>query len=757
MQVLKSCLIVSLLLLIWMPTNELRAEQWVPSASLEEKFRINAQGLSVPDFDQISLSDLGQVVLGGEIPRSVDATVKYPVSRRWQAGDELTTVLHLSDLPDLTPQQFSLDQIAEITQQPLSNQPLSDYKLLVQQPLSDLVEAIPYLKNFPVRGVRPIADLLDDVAIPAPETIGALLRAQPSLGTRSLQSLKDSPYTLTDIPNATATPIQAFRGWQQQAIADIPGLSQVPLGKMPQRIAGQSPIVAQITALPDRSPLPRINTITGSDVKGFRLSCPSRTGGRELSSASPCAAIDLTEILSNSDQSSRRKAAKLSSNPQQWVLGSVQEVEGGLGTLKLLPNKVGGSAGYEPTGRHPFGTAFKQVLEQIDPTQTLVTSALLFRVCDGEGSCSPYNQFKVPFIAYRLNDLMVIGSDQAANTPTIDTASRYQTTRSGSCIGEVVAGISVNLLTQAIAQINLEPTNTTFVGMFACSSQNKSCGRALGQYRTFSSDPDVQALIQSQPQGGDWLKQLAKGHKPRSEELLQFYPPEAQIQVLRQKTKALLATASQQIPPTIGMASNEETRRDFPELDSARLIARVAQMWLGGTQASWDNLPVFRGDSTDVGVQAQRNYQAQGGNPYVPCPADVPGGELLSPRIAQAVQKLGYFSTKPGPGNGILASAWAVRQVVQSAGISALGDNPDYIPAIARALQQRGIPVSVEESQAGDLAIAAHEQHIGICLNTPCTLVRSQSAALQTFSWESSLDFNGEFDGASVLYRITQP
>lgn len=754
MQVLKSCLIVSLLLLIWMPTDELRAEQWVPSVSLEEKFRINAQGLSVPDFDQISLFDLGQVVSGGEIPRSVDPTVKYPVSRRWQAGDALTTVLHLSDLPDLTPQQFSLDQIAEIIQQPLSNQPLSDYKLLAQQPLSDLVEAIPYLKNFPVKGVRPIADLLNDVAIPAPETIGALLSAQPSLGTRSLQSLKDSSYTLADIPNATATPIQAFRGWQQQAIADIPGLSQVPLGKMPQRIAGQFPIVAQITALPDRSPLPRTNTMTGSDVKGFRLSCPSRTGGRELSSASPCAAIGLTEILSNSDQSSRRKAAKPSSNPQQWVLGSVQEVEGGLGTLKLLPNKVGGSAGYEPTGRHPFGTAFKQVLEQIDPAQALVTSALLFRVCDGERSCSPYNQFKVPFIAYRLNDLMVIGSDRAVNTTTTDTASRYQTTRSGSCIGEVVAGISVNLLAQAIAQINLEPTNTTFVGMFACSSQNNSCGRALGRYRTFSSDPDVQALIQSQLQGGDWLKQLAEGHKPSPEELIRFYPPEAQIQVLRQKTKALLATASQQI--TTGIAS-KETRRDFPELDSARLIARVAQMWLGGTQASWDNLPVFQGNSTDVGVQAQRNYQAQGGNPYVPCPADVPGGELLSPRIAQAVQKLGHFSTKPGPGNGTLASAWAVGQVVQSAGISALGDNPDYISAIVNALQQRGMPVSLEDSQAGDLAIAAHEQHIGICLNTPCTLVRSQSATLQTFSWDSSLDFNSEFDGASTVYRITQP
>ena len=88
--------------------------------------------------------------------------------------------------------------------------------------------------------------------------------------------------------------------------------------------------------------------------------------------------------------------------------GKFQKVKVGFGPQVIVFN------GKEPTGRHPFGKAFKQVVWNIDEAEGSVETTMFFRICKRIAfigkTCTPYGIGPVPFITYREKDPIVLGS-----------------------------------------------------------------------------------------------------------------------------------------------------------------------------------------------------------------------------------------------------------------------------------------------------------------------------------------------------------
>ncbi len=123
--------------------------------------------------------------------------------------------------------------------------------------------------------------------------------------------------------------------------------------------------------------------------------------------------------------------------------------------------------------------------------------------------------------------------------------------------------------------------------------------------------------------------------------------------------------------------------------------------------------------------------------------------------IVAAAQSLLGMCTIEGPDAGNNACAWSLNRVLVKAGISPLGDNPNYVPSLVEALRNgRGQEVSRSEAKAGDLVVAFGEAHIGVGLDEGCQTVLSNSSSRASFRWESNTDFDGSYGGASTIYRL---
>jgi hypothetical protein len=141
--------------------------------------------------------------------------------------------------------------------------------------------------------------------------------------------------------------------------------------------------------------------------------------------------------------------------------------------------------------------------------------------------------------------------------------------------------------------------------------------------------------------------------------------------------------------------------------------------------------------------------------PSVPQPAPLQAAADLNATILAAALKLKGMPTSDGPDGGRNACAWTVNRVLQEANIPALGDTPNYVPAVLEVLKSgRGQLVSPHAAKAGDLVIAAGEAHIGISLDDGCKTVLSNSSSRARFCWESNVDYEGYYGGSSTIYRL---
>ena len=360
---------------------------WTNSIQAYEDF--SATDVYIPDWSSLSFSEFNGILSSGSIGTEYNNWVGYDFSRSWTTGDTPDLILKLGDFQDsLSPQAFNLDEISTLSGINLSSYSLEDFSLIGKQSIADLSAAVPGLGDYQADRVAPIAKLLEQsgYASMLNQTIEELAGI-PVLNNLKLEQINLENYNLFDIPNLELGKLKDFNDWSSSFISEIPGLSFVPVGNFPNPLVSFGSIVARIDKVWQQAESKRNSTISGSYQKGFNVSC-----------SDDCAHIELDDL------ENQGAIVQASFEGKQWISGKYQKVGGGDGCL------AGINGGSEPTGRHPFGKAFKVVVWEIDESTDSLDTALFFRFQAFCGA-SPYFLGPFPFLSYRVNDLIFVGLD----------------------------------------------------------------------------------------------------------------------------------------------------------------------------------------------------------------------------------------------------------------------------------------------------------------------------------------------------------
>jgi len=559
--------------------------------------QLPATKVLLPDWSRISLGQLPGISQSGAIDGSpYTQTLGYDLSRTWNVGMTPDQYLKLGDISEaLQAEEFSLQAIATLRTVPEANTDinsidlnkiaLSEFPLIGEQTLSHLAQVVPELAKTQVNNITPVATLLKSQGIAASNLTLAQVLTQYEVGQMKLGEIDLSEFSISSIPNLDAVQLQQFTGWMNSNVSDIPGLGQVPLGSMPNPITEIGSLVMRIDVVYGPTENRRNNTISGSDVQGFSVPCTEKD----------CAYLELDD-LENAGRSDRSKL-----EGKQWISGKYQEVEGGRGILKAVNN------GREPTGRLPFGKAFKVVVMEPDETTDTVDTALFFRFCAWRMGCTPYFIGPVPFFSYKVNSLIFVGnlSEQRTNTASLPTGATREpkastTNRTGvrekinpctfsngsqSITDQSLSGIDLRSLSNAIATLaagiaEIESAGSgdyKAIGIHTCADGGLNCGRALGRYQFMSYNPYAVQLIAAKPGGQEFLSQVQQGHQPTEAELFEFFPPADQDRAFMADMANKIQVTQQQIDPATGEPFTGE-----------RLIERVAQKHFGGDYSKVD-------------------------------------------------------------------------------------------------------------------------------------------------------------------------
>lgn len=554
--------------------------------------RLPATKVLLPDWSRISLAQLPGISQSGAIDGTpYSQTLGYDLSRTWNVGMTPDQYLKLGDISEaLQAEEFSLQAIqaialgtvpeanTDINSIDLNKIALSEFPLIGEQTLSHLAQVVPELAKTQVNNITPVATLLKSKGIAASNLTLAQVLTQYEVGQMKLGEIDLSKFSISSIPNLDAVQLQQFTGWMNSNVSDIPGLGQVPLGLMPNPITEIGSLVMRIDVVHGPAENRRNNTISGSDVQGFSVPCTVKD----------CAYLELDD-LENTGRSDRGKL-----EGKQWISGKYQEVEGGRGILKAVNN------GREPTGRLPFGKAFKVVVMEPDETTDTVDTALFFRFCAWRMGCTPYFIGPVPFFSYKVNSLIFVGnlSEQRTNTASLPTGAtrepKAKTTNgtgvrekinpctfsntSQSITGQSFSGIDLRSLGNAIAEIESAGSGDyKAIGIHTCADGGLNCGRALGRYQFMSYNPYAVKLIAAKRGGQEFLSQVEQGHQPTEAELFEFFPPADQDRAFMADMANKIQVTQEQIDPATGQPFTGE-----------RLIERVAQKHFGGDYSKVD-------------------------------------------------------------------------------------------------------------------------------------------------------------------------
>lgn len=551
----------------------------------------------LPDWNQISLSQMPGITRSGSIDgKPYIQTLGYDLSRSWNTGMSPEQYLKLGDISEAFQSEvFSLEAIAQLTNLDLDQVALSAFTLAADQTLNHLAEIVPELAQTEVREIAPIAALLAAKAggiDVSNQTLAEVLATSPQAGQLQLREIDLSSFSITSIPNLEAVQLQQFEGWMNSFVEDVPGLGNVPLESMPNPIAELGSLIMRIDQVYGPAEAQRNNTISGSDVQGFSVPC-----------AGDCAYIELDD-LENAGRNARS-----SLEGKQWISGKYQEVEGGWGTLRSV------NGGREPTGRLPFGSAFKVAVMEPDETSDTVDTALFFRFCANALGCTPYFIGPVPFFTYKANALIFVGdlSDQRISPISQPTGATKGTGSSGTNEGnpedssipcslshvsqsrsdQATADVDLRALAEAIASVESAGSGGyQAMGVHTCADGGQNCGRGLGRYQFMSYNPYAAQLIAAKPEGQAFLNRIEQGYQPTETELFQFFPPADQDRAFMADLANKIQVTQAQIDPTTGQPFTGD-----------RLIERVAQKHFGGDYSQVD------GSSSDaLGRLSLRDY-----------------------------------------------------------------------------------------------------------------------------------------------------
>jgi hypothetical protein len=251
------------------------------------------------------------------------------------------------------------------------------------------------------------------------------------------------------------------------------------------------------------------------------------------------------------------------------VSGKYQEVKGGIGVLAAV------NGGKEPTGRHPFGEAFKLVITDVSEKQGTASLAMFFRFCSRgtvDLGCTPYFIGGVPLMTVKEGDPIFLGrvTNDKSLTPSTPTE------------------VALQELERSKEELTQKGTNTASATSAALSSQSgspsgqkgKSNAVGVGQSACNVGSVDVETLTGA---------------------IALWAVPGAIATSTSGEVDELIKAASAQVDPTTGQP-----------FTGARLIERVGQMQFGGVAVPIDSTAA---DDSGVSVKsygqkAAQNYQA---------------------------------------------------------------------------------------------------------------------------------------------------
>ncbi|KYC34717.1 hypothetical protein WA1_49185 [Scytonema hofmannii PCC 7110] len=342
-------------------------------------------GIPIPDWSKITFKNMKFSSPGSvQFPNIKNPGMKE--LRSWVEGQGLDEVMELGDFEatEFGIENLSLKQISQITGIKLNKITLDKFELTDWQTVGDLMKAIPKLGDQLVENVPPINDLIAAAtgSTVTGQTVSDALSSFPELKNVELGSIDLSKYKLTDIPGIENSPIKDFHNWQNNTINNVPGLSNVPFSEFPGVPVPDFSFVGKVDLPLREVEANRWKSISGSYQEGFNVPCTK-----------DCAHIEL--------------ALSSTLTGAQWMSGKFQKVKGGFGILGKL------NGGKEPTGRHPFGKAFKQAVWEINEADGSITTSLFFRICKRgfpDLGCSPYFIGPVPFFTYREMDPIILGA-----------------------------------------------------------------------------------------------------------------------------------------------------------------------------------------------------------------------------------------------------------------------------------------------------------------------------------------------------------
>ncbi len=361
--------------------NKMLAESHAP-AEMYVPHTTDSHGAFLPDWTRITFSLFPTIARGGSIDLSnLAGVLSYDPSRTWQAGSSITSILMLGDLANVTNLPIrSLKSILKTVGLPLGSLKLADFGLVAQQTIQSLIKAIPGLSGLPLKSVKPLYDLVSSTLVAgslANLPIGQLQK-NPLLANLPLDKLNLANYALNSIPGLINTPLNQFAKWGETLIGEIPGLSDLPFNQFFQDLSTEGIFALVDVVFGDRE-ANRSNTVTGSTVVGFQYPC----------NQSNCAHIELA---------TPNWLGGTFLNGKQWISGNSQWVPGGNGCL----------AGVEPTGRHPFGNAFKVVLTNTDEASGRADFGIYFHFSIFCGE-TPYLIGPFPWMSQYEKDVIFLG------------------------------------------------------------------------------------------------------------------------------------------------------------------------------------------------------------------------------------------------------------------------------------------------------------------------------------------------------------
>ncbi len=345
------------------------------------------EGVELPDLGQITFSTLPAIAESGSFtaPPEVVEALGYDPSRSWSAGQTAEEYLKLGDFQEsFQLQKYNLETLATMGGTSAETAKLSDFELLNRQTIGDLVTAVPELANRQISEVSPIADLLSQSvgnAFDPTQTLGFVAQ-NSDLSQLSLGGIDLTIYDLNSIPGLKFAPLETFREWQNTLLKGVPGLKDIPWSQFlnPVTLSGGIGKVDVVLGSAEKN---RAYTISGSYKEGFQVPC--------LQESCPHIEMAGLPLLKG----------------RQWISGKAQKVKGGHGILGMV------NGGKEPTGRHPFGNAFKVVLTAAKEAEAKAEFGLYFRFCAKtkfvDFGCTPYVIGPIPWIPAKEKDWIFLG------------------------------------------------------------------------------------------------------------------------------------------------------------------------------------------------------------------------------------------------------------------------------------------------------------------------------------------------------------